>query len=188
MRTFIAIEIPEEIKKELAEVQAVLKKTGAEASWTRPAGMHLTLKFLGDVEEAKIHEMSAALAQALEGKKRFRLKIAGAGVFPHAQKPRVVWVGIAGDLDALMGLQVLVEEQAVRLGFAQEDRFFKPHLTLGRIKSIGSRELWTKALGELSGLAFPEFDATAISVMKSELKTAGAVYTEVGRMDLRGPR
>jgi 2'-5' RNA ligase len=83
-----------------------------------------------------------------------------------------------------MGLQLLVEEQMVRLGFAQGDRSFTPHLTLGRIKSIRSRESWVHALEEISGLTLPEFDVTAISVMKSELKPAGAVYTERGRVEL----
>jgi 2'-5' RNA ligase len=185
MRTFIAIEIPEEIKKRLAEAQALLKKSGAEAGWTRLEGIHLTLKFLGEVPETKTSEIAAALTQAMEGKSPFRLKFSGAGVFPHAQKPRVVWVGASGELDRLMGLQIIVEEQMVRLGFTQEDRFFQPHLTLGRIKSIRSREAWLKALDEISSVTTPEFEVTAISVMKSELKPTGAVYTEIGRVELK---
>ena len=184
MRIFIAIEIPQEIKKILAEVQALLKKSGAEAGWTRPEAVHLTLKFLGEVPETTVGNITAALAHALEGKGSFRLRLAGAGFFPHERNPRIVWIGVAGELDSLMGIQILVEEQTVRLGIKQEDRHFTPHLTLGRIKSLPSRDAWLKSLDQVRSLSSPEFDVTAISVIQSELKPAGAVYTEVGRVEL----
>lgn len=185
MRTFIAIEIPEETKKAIAELQARLKDSGAEASWTRPEGIHLTLKFLGEVPKERIGEVRNALVQAAEGRSRFRLTVAGTGVFPNEKDPRVVWVGVSGELDKLMGLQIRVEEHMVRLGFQQEDRRFTPHLTLGRIKKLSSRGSWVHALEGVRGIALPGFEVAGLSLMKSELGRAGSVYTEIGRAELR---
>jgi len=184
MRTFIAIEIPEETKRAMAEVQARLKESGAEANWTRPEGIHLTLKFLDEVSEERISEVSAALVQAAYGRGRFRLTVAGTGVFPHERNPRIVWIGISGELDKLRKLQASVEEQMVRLGFQQEDRRFTPHLTLGRIKRLPSRGPWTQALEGVKDIKLPGFEVAAISLMKSELQQTGAVYTELGRVTL----
>jgi 2'-5' RNA ligase len=185
VRTFIAIEIPEETKRAMAEVQARLKGSGAEASWTRPEGIHLTLKFLGEVPEERVGEVRNALVQAAEGRSRFRLTVAGTGVFPNEKNPRVVWVGVSGELDKLMGLQIRVEEHMVRLGFQQEDRRFTPHLTLGRIKKLSSRGSWLHALEGVRGIALPGFEVAGLSLMKSELGQAGSVYTEIGRAELR---
>jgi len=185
MRTFVAIEIPEETKRAMAEVQARLKVSGEEASWTRPEGIHLTLKFLDEVPEERTSEITAALQQAAYGRGRFRLTVAGTGVFPHERNPRIVWVGISGELDKLRKLQSCVEEQMVRLGFQQEDRRFKPHLTLGRIKHLLLRGSWMRALEGVKDIALPGIEVTAVSLMKSELQPTGAVYTEIGRIELR---
>jgi 2'-5' RNA ligase len=181
VRAFIAIEIPEETKRAMAELQEQLKVSGAEASWTRPAGIHLTLKFLGEVPDGSVAEVTKGLMQAAGGRGSFCLKIAGTGVFPNEKDPRVVWVGVSGELDKLMGLQVRVEEQMDRLGFHPEDRRFTPHLTLGRIRHLPSRGSWKQALERVKDIWLPEFDVTAVSLMKSELKKTGAVYTELGR-------
>jgi 2'-5' RNA ligase len=184
MRTFIAIEIPEETKRAMAEIQARLKDAGAEASWTRPEGIHLTLKFLGDVPEESVSAVTAALKQSVEGRGRFHLRIAGTGVFPSKKNPRVVWVGVSGELDKLMGIQIRVEEQMVRLGFQQEDRRFTPHLTLGRIRNVPKGIAWTSVLESVRDINVPGFEVAAISLMKSELQQTGAVYTEIGRTEL----
>ena len=168
----------------MAEVQALLKGSGAEANWTGPEGIHLTLKFLGEVPEESVREVTAALAQAVEGRGRFPVKVAGIGVFPNEKNPRVVWIGISGEFDKLFGLQIRVEEQMVRLGFQPEDRRFTPHLTLGRIKRLLSRGPWTEALKGVKDITLPGFEVTAVSLMKSELQPTGAVYTEIGRAEL----
>jgi RNA 2',3'-cyclic 3'-phosphodiesterase len=185
VRTFIAIEIPEDTKKAIAEVQERLKASGAEASWTRPESIHLTLKFLGEVPEERVSTVMAALVRSGEVLHTFRLTVAGTGVFPNVKDPRVVWVGVSGDLDQLKVLQISVEEQMVRLGFPQDDRRFTPHLTLGRIKRFSSRQDWKQALETVRGVKLPGFEVSAISLVKSELKKTGAVYTEMGRVELR---
>ena len=185
MRTFIAIEIPAEIRKEMAKVQDGLKNSGAEAGWTRPEGIHLTLKFLGEVPEPKTGEINKALVQAAEATSRFRLEIAGAGAFPNGKNPRVVWLGVSGEIDRLSALQRLVEESMTALGFDREDRAFSPHLTLARIKYLRPGYSWQKAIDNIKDIRLAGFDVDHISLMKSDMKPSGAVYTELGRAILR---
>ena len=185
MRIFIAIEIPAEIKKRMAEAQGRLKVSGVEASWTRPEGIHLTLKFLGEVVEQRIPEVMNALALAVKGMDRFRIEIAGVGAFPNPKNARVVWIGVSGDIERLSSLQSSVEEAMSGMGMEREDRKFTPHLTLGRIKYIRSRDAWVNALDAMKDIRLSGFDAEAVSLMKSELQRSGAVYAEIGRVELK---
>jgi 2'-5' RNA ligase len=184
MRSFIAIEIPDEIKKEMVKVQAQLGKADVDASWPRAEGMHLTLKFLGEVPEKKITEIVSGLQTAAEGIGQFRLEVKGVGTFPNPQNARVVWIGLSGDIGKLTKLQGAVEDAMARIGLAREERKFTAHLTLGRIKYIRSREHWLAVLAGLRDRSMPGFEVTAVSLMKSELKPSGAVYTEMGRVEL----
>jgi 2'-5' RNA ligase len=184
MRLFIAIEIPEDVKKELASAQGRLRVAGVDASWTRTEGMHLTLKFLGEVPETKISEIVSGLQTAADGIGPLRLSVSGVGTFPNPKNARVVWTGLAGDIEQLMRLQGAVENAMVLLGMAREERKFTPHLTLGRINYIRSRDTWIKTLEEVKDITLPGFEVTSVSLMKSELKPAGAVYTEMGRVEL----
>lgn len=185
MRLFIAIEIPEDVKKLMAEAQAKLRGTSVDAGWTRAEGIHLTLKFLGEVLETKVPEIMTALSGAVKGTGGFRLDGAGAGAFPNPKNARVVWIGMSGETDKLTRLQAAVEKAMIGFGFKREDRAFTPHLTLGRIKYIRSRDAWLKALEGIKDITLPGFDVHAVSLMKSELKPSGAVYTEIGRVELK---
>jgi 2'-5' RNA ligase len=156
-----------------------------EAGWTRPEGIHLTLKFLGEVEESRTPEIMAALTNAARDTGGFRIEIAGAGAFPNQKNARVVWLGITGDRDKLSALQAAVDETMTGRGMEREDRAFTPHLTLGRIKFIRSRDAWLAALNEIKDIRLTGFEVDHISLMKSELKPSGAVYTEIGRVELK---
>jgi 2'-5' RNA ligase len=184
MRLFIAIEIPESVKKELAAAQGRLRVSGVDASWTRIEGMHLTLKFLGEVADQQVTEIISGLRKAVEGIGPLGLSVSGVGTFPNPKNARVVWTGLAGDIEQLMRLQGAVENAMVLLGMAREERKFTPHLTLGRIKYIRSCDTWIKTLEEVKDITRPGFEVTSVSLMKSELKPAGAVYTEMGRVEL----
>ncbi len=185
MRSFIAIEIPEDIKQQMAEIQRRLKDAGVDAGWTRPEGIHLTLKFLGEIPEPRVPDIMAALTRAAGGSGGFRLQIEHAGTFPNPRNARVVWIGASGDIEKLSKLQAAVEDSMTGLGMEREDRPFTPHLTLGRVKYIRSRESWLNALEEIKDIELGGFDVNAISLMKSELKRTGAVYAEVGRVQLQ---
>jgi len=185
MRLFIAIEIPDEIKKEMVKVQEQLRKTNVDASWTRAEGMHLTLKFLGEVPETKIAEIVGGLQKAAEGIGQFRLEVKGVGTFPSPRNARVVWIGLSGDIGKLTKLQEAVENAMVGIGLAHDERKFTAHLTLGRIKHIRSRDQWLALLAEIKDRSLTGFDVTAVSLMQSELKPSGAVYTEMGKVELK---
>ncbi len=185
MRSFIAIEIPADIKQQMAEIQRRLKGAGVDAGWTRPEGIHLTLKFLGEIPEPRVPDVMAALTRAAGGSGGLRLQIEHAGTFPNPRNARVVWIGVSGDIEKLSKLQAAIEDSMARLGLERDDRPFTPHLTLGRIKYIRSKEIWLNALEEIKDIKLAGFDVDAVSLMKSELKRMGAVYTEIGRVQLR---
>jgi len=185
MRLFIAIEIPDEIKELMIDAQRKMQDVGVVASWTRVEGMHLTLKFLGEVAESRVPSLLTAIAGSVHGIMRFQLAFAGAGAFPNPRNARVAWIGVTGETDKLARLQASVEEAVTALGFKREDRSFKPHLTLGRIKHIRSRDAWIKTLGEMMHATFPSLEVRRVSLMKSDLKPSGAEYAEIGRIDLK---
>ncbi len=185
MRLFVAIELPDAIKQEIAKVQEGLRKSGADAGWTRPEGIHLTLSFLGETAGEKVPEITSALMDAAKDRGRFRIEVSGAGAFPHARNPRVLWIGVKGDLDALTLLQASVERAMQGIGFEPEARKFSPHLTLARIKYLRPEFSWQRAIEGIKDAALGAFDVTAVSLMKSELNRSGAVYTEMGRVELK---
>ncbi len=185
MRTFIAIEMTSEIKAGMKELQDKLRASGADVAWTRPDGVHLTLKFLGEVDAATVDSLGAALEDAVKGFAPLTLYVRGTGVFPTPKSPRVVWLGLEGGLDALAALYEKVEAVCERLGFRREGRPFKPHVTLGRVKSLRGRESLMKALAGFEKVELGTIEADVVSVMKSELRPSGAVYTEMRRIGLK---
>jgi 2'-5' RNA ligase len=185
IRTFIAIELPPEIKEAMVGVQAELRKSDADVGWVRPEGVHLTLKFLGDVADKKVLELGDALAEGLKGETPFILQAKGVGTFPTPKSPRVVWLGVEGEVARLSALADKVEEVCASLKFPKESRPFKAHLTLGRVKSPRGRGQLVKTLENFKDADLGEFKADAVSVMKSELKRTGAVYTEMRRIELK---
>jgi len=185
IRTFIAIEIPDGIKTAMADVQGALRKAGADVGWTRPEGVHLTLKFLGSVKAELIPQLSAAVEAAIKGEAPLVVDVKGTGVFPNARAPRVVWLGLGGDIDALAVLARKVDAACEGLGFNPEGRPFKPHLTLGRVKSSKGVKALMDALKSFEKAELGGFKALSVSIMKSELKPSGAVYTQLHEIKLK---
>lgn len=185
MRTFIAVEVPAAIREQMAAVRDRFDSAGVEASWVRPAGIHLTLKFLGEVPEELVPKILQALTLAASGREPFRLGIAGVGAFPNAASARVVWLGLTGEVGSLVGLQAAVEQAMVGLGLERDGRPYSPHLTLGRIKHIRRREAWLRALEGVKDITLPGFDVASVSLISSELLPGGAVYRELGCVALQ---
>ena len=184
MRTFIAIEIPETVKVELAKLQAKLRRTGAEVGWANPDTIHLTLRFLGETEERQLDQVKQLCANTAAEFHPFTLRFKDTGYFPNYRQPRVLWVGLAGEMEVATQLQKRLEEQVIEMGFDHEDKPFKPHLTIGRVKSSKNvKPLVAKAdmyvLPELS------FEVGELVLFKSELHPAGARYTALARSELR---
>jgi 2'-5' RNA ligase len=181
-RLFIAIELPSSVLAQLADVQDHLKKRTPPGTvrWVNPAGIHLTLKFLGDVSVTRRGSLEQALSAAVEGHAPFMLSIGGLGCFPNSGRPRVAWIGLQNQVKALAALRDDVERLIAPLGYPTEDRPFSPHLTLGRVQREARRPDIQK-LGELIA-NFPaptaqHWQVTGVSLIRSELKPAGAVYT-----------
>jgi len=184
IRTFIAIEIPENIISQFHELQESIKVYGFKIRWVRSENIHLTLKFLGDVEAVKIGEIAGSISETVEGYTPLSLKAKGIGVFPSIKRPRVLWVGLTGQLESLVRLQKTLDENLKVLGFPGENRPFKGHLTLGRIKDKIDVKKFADALMAFRNFESETFTAGQIVLYKSELKPSGAFYTELASASL----
>lgn len=156
--------------------------------WVRPEGVHVTLKFLGEVVEGRVPEVTSAVESGVADLSPFRMEARGFGAFPTPRRPRVVWIGVEPS-EALRTLQARVERALETLGFAPEGRPFHPHLTLGRAKA-GARAADFRGLAEL--MEELEYEATfevrCIDVMRSKLTPRGAIYDVVHSAELGGDR
>ena len=189
VRSFVAIERPAGLKRALGELAARLKAAGpVPVKWVEPAAIHLTLKFLGNIPVGRIDEVVRALETAAAGVPPFSLRVGELGVFPNVSRCRVAWVGLEGDLDTLSKLQQNVENQLTQLGFARESRAFTPHLTLARVRDRAlpaERQRFGEAFTKTSLGAESVIEVREVSLMKSQLTPAGAIYSRLGSITLR---
>ena len=176
IRTFICIEIPQSIKERINRLQEILRQIDAQISWTKPSNIHLTLKFLGGVEPARIERVKKALERAANGIGPFDVEVSGSGCFPSARSPRVLWVGFANVPELLQHLYSNIEDELAREGFEREKRKFSPHLTIGRIRAPHNSAQVAEAL-IASGFESEAFIATEVILMRSDLKPTGSIYT-----------
>lgn len=183
MRTFIAVPLPIECARTLAEMQSALRRFGADVRWTAVPSIHLTLKFLGEIDPAILPGLTGTL-QAVPFSASFTLRLEGMGAFPNLQRPRVIWCGIEGDRPALSRLQESVEEACVRAGFERETRPFQPHLTLGRVQ--GKRNLQPLLDYIKIGTSLRcEFVVEHYRIYRSTLTPQGAIYDVLESIQLR---
>lgn len=181
MRLFIAIDLPEVLIKKIKILQDEIKRgCRARVSWSIPENIHLTLKFLGEVQEGKIDDIKEKIEDAGKGVGPFLLSVNGIGYFPNPHRPRVIWVGIKTYDNMLNTLYERLESGLKELGFEKEDRRFHPHLTLGRIKEITRKTALKGMPDNLNGSdELGKFKAEGICLYKSELNPKGAVYTKL---------
>jgi 2'-5' RNA ligase len=189
IRSFIAIELPEEVKSGLRRLQAELKlPQHSFVKCVAPDGIHLTLKFLGNISPQKVAEITGVMEQASQAISPFQLQITELGAFPNMRQPRVLWVGIKGELDKLKAWQKRIDDGLVPLGFAKESRPFTPHLTLARVRDNCSPED-RRSLGELVMKTPLEVDyalpVNSLNLMKSQLLPGGAVYSRLAEVKLK---
>ena len=183
LRLFIAINLPEEVKVELARLQQALEDT-EEIRWTPVQQIHLTLKFLGEVDSASVNDLKAALQRASAGVKPFVLEAVGVGAFPNLRRPRVLWAGLEGDLGSLKALQERIQHETTAWG-RPDDKPFSAHLTIGRVKEGRTPDLraWS---ARTATMRFGSWQATQIHLMRSVLSPGGATHSEVAVIDLPG--
>ena len=180
IRAFLAIEPPEDILQAMSGLQEKLKReVSGKISWTRPEGRHLTLKFFGDVSMEDVDKISAAVQNRVASGLSLNLKVEKLGVFPDARKPRVLWCGMAGDVAQLSVLQKQLDIDFDALGFPKDDRPFRAHLTLARIKDPRGVSGLGEALAKHGAFAAGEFICRELVLFQSRLMPQGAVYTKL---------
>ena len=179
IRAFIAIDLPDDICAVLGNAQARLKRahTGVKVSWTKIDNLHLTLQFLGYIEEESVEKIRGALEAVAGRHEPFELQVAGAGAFPDERRPRVLWVGCKAD--ELKILAKSVQEATQPLGFQPEHREFSAHLTLGRVKFPRPDAALTRALDSIKNQTFGAMRVEAIHLFQSQLHPQGSIYTKL---------
>jgi 2'-5' RNA ligase len=187
IRSFIAIELPEELKLKLGQLEAQLKSNRQPwVKWVDPRGIHLTLKFLGNISVDTIEAVTAAIAETAQGTSPFHLGIKDVSAFPSLKRVQVVWVGMNGELSRLSEFQLQLEIKLERLGFTPESRPFTPHLTIARLRNDASpadREVFGRLIAETK-FEGGQIEADTISLMRSQLTREGAIYTRISAVKL----
>ncbi len=185
IRAFIAIKIPEDIQEKLGEIQKKLKQAAAHVSWVKPGNMHLTLKFLGNIEEDQSSKIITSLEDSIQGISPFQLQVGYAGAFPNLRYPRVVWIGVNDNEEgSLKTLQDNLSSRLAPLGFKKEKGRFQPHLTLGRVRSQKNRSNLLRAVEAITKIWVGEIAVAAVYLIGSELKSTGAEYTDLAEVKL----
>jgi 2'-5' RNA ligase len=186
IRSFIAIEIPEALRQKLRDLLRQLRGTGADVKWVRPEGIHVTLKFLGAVDPETLDAISQALRPVVGRFDPFDLKAQGIGGFPASRNPRVIWAGLTEAEGAASRLQREIDATAAGLGFPSEDRPFKPHLTLGRVRSPKGKTSLTQMIEGNAHLGLGSFRVEQVVLFRSDLRPEGAVYSRLQEFPLKG--
>jgi 2'-5' RNA ligase len=189
MRAFIAVHIPLEVKQKLQREIDVLWDLirGDIIRWVKPAGIHLTLKFLGEITEGQVGEIQQVLQQDLALLPSLTISVGGFGCFPNPHRPRVLWVGIVGNNRPLLTVQSVIDQKLHSLGFDRERRPFHPHLTLGRVRrnlSLADLDLLQDVLDSYEIGQIGQFEVRKISLIRSILKPTGAEYSILGEYPL----
>lgn len=189
IRSFIAIELPEEVKTGLRRLQTELKLPRHNfVKWVAPESIHVTLKFLGNISPQKVAEITKVMEQASQGNVPFQLEISEVGAFPNLRQPRVLWLGIRGEIDKLVAWQQRIDNGLVPLGFAKETRPFTPHLTLARLRegvSPGDRRDFGELVMKTPLEVNFKVNVNSLSLMKSQLLPGGAVYSRLAEVKLK---
>jgi 2'-5' RNA ligase len=184
MRAFVAIDLPPAIQAELRKQEAGFRVVAPEARWARPEGIHITLKFLGEIQEARVQKVIEALA-ALGPLAEFWAEVKGFGFFPDARRPRVFWAGVHAPQD-LVELADRIEAAMEELGFAPEDRAFTPHLTLARFKIPRPQPDLAALVDKQGELSLGRFQVSDFFLFESKLSPHGAEYRKVAKFPREG--
>ncbi len=186
IRAFLALDPPPEVLRKIADIQTAIRKNIQGAlKWVRPEGIHLTLKFFGDIAAKDVSAVSEVVADQAAGVRPLNLEAKGIGVFPDNKRPRVLWLGIGGEVERLIVLQKAIDRGLESCGFPMEQRPFRAHLTLARIKSPQGLGGLVGVLTEKGSESAGKFTATGLTLFKSDLTPKGAIYTILGHFPLR---
>ena len=177
IRSFLAIEIGEHVRSGIRTTQEDWKASRADVKWVPPENVHLTLKFFGQITQGQVDEIARRLDEVVKDQDPFLVSVNGAGMFPNMRRPRVVWLGIGAELVPLSALHRTVEETLEAIGFDRESRAFRPHLTLGRVRSGRGIDDLARRVRESLGLSLGSFTVDHLTLFRSDLGPTGARYT-----------
>ena len=183
MRAFIAIDLEAGLKKTLQGLIRELKATGADIRWTQTGGLHLTLMFLGEIDEGQAGVVKRALEDVAGRHAQFSLRLEGTGAFPGGQRPRVLWAGF-GEAPELLALQADLDKELEGEGFAREERAFHPHLTLGRVKGPDRVRDALRELEKHSQDNLGNMTVRQVTFFESRLRPEGAEYHVIAEFKL----
>jgi len=185
IRTFIAIDITEQMRQELSRIQSQLKPDLAgKISWVRPENIHITLRFLGDIGQQMLSQIKQIIADTADTTSGFSVDLGELGAFPKAYNPRVIWVGIKSGQDKLKALHTQLQEKLNGIGFAQEEKDFHPHLTIARIKLLKDKQALENLLHQIK----PRNLSTAIDriiLFQSQLSQQESIYSKLFEQKLK---
>lgn len=186
MRLFIAVELPPDVRKKLASLQKDLQKTGADAKWVEPENIHLTVKFLGNVEPDKAGKIGSLLEKLFGRQPAFEAALDEIGCFPSLGAPRVVWAGLT-DADKLLGrIAQKTEEELAKMGFEKENRPFTAHSTLARIRSARNRTALASEILDINkDFKKKTFLIDNITLFESHLSPKGPAYSIIHQVKFR---
>jgi len=185
IRSFIAIDLPDSMRTAIRTIQADIRSSGFKIRWTHPENVHLTLKFLGNVDTHQIDKINTAVRMAVQEMAPIHLSGRRLGVFPNSRRPRVLWIGLEGQIGALLRLQKRIDAQAATLGFDREKRTFTGHLTIGRIKGKVPLRQVNLILTQYETLVTEPFVVKEVVLFRSQLTPAGSIYTRLGQVALK---
>ncbi len=188
MRAFIAIDLPQEIKDYLAKAQAKLKSSNADVKWVNPQNIHLTLKFLGEIDEKQLNQITQILEDIAGNKTQFYIHLTSFGAFPNIKSARVIWAGIDKGDSEVKQIAEDLEKESEKIGIPKEERPFSSHITIGRTRSSKNRNKLSQALENLtseSGGFSAEFTAVKITLFQSTLTPKGPIYETLKEAHLK---
>ena len=177
IRCFIAIEIPETIQNQLARIQGALRNQIQKASWVKPGNIHLTLKFLGDVDHASLESIGKAVGLVAIRYRSFSLRFGGIGAFPNLARPRVIWVGVKVGRERICNLAEDINLALSGCGFSFDTKKFNPHLTITRLKGRIDLRPYVVQYHQYNRLDSAEMMVDTISLIQSQLRPQGAIYS-----------
>ncbi len=184
IRSFLALPLPDEAVSAIGEFQRLLKRKNLKTRWVRPENIHITLKFLGDIDEDEIFEIEEKVSEAAQNFSAFSLRAQGVGFFPGAKNARIIWTGVLGDTNELFCLQKKIEERLE--SFREAGKKFRSHATLGRIKGKIPKKEMAELLSGSRGFKTPLFICDKIILYRSDMKKDGPVYAPLKIWRLSG--
>lgn len=188
IRSFLAFELPPDIRGVMEKVSAEVKKLDLDVRWVRVENIHLTVIFMGSIDQGKISRMAQDIGRICTRTRAFQISVKGVGFFPDMRRPRVMWLGIDGELERLSRFRDDLQRPLSKFGIKEEKRPFRPHLTLGRFRKGGTnqRARLEELVRKYGNLKSPPCSVEELVLFRSDLKPSGAEYTKLSSWPLGG--